>query len=314
MTFEDVLEFASHPFTLFFDTAERLSIPYMLTALMVAIFVYARANRGRPDGGLKGLLPWLFPKDVITHPSAKADYWMFFINKSLIVAIYASIPGQALLWMALVDWVLGPVPQEETAPSLWISLLYTVILAVVVDGVLWFAHYIFHKVPFLWEFHKTHHSAEVMTPLTATRMHPLEELFSSSLSGAAVGITYQLLNHAFGAEHGFIQFLGVNLVLGLFFLAAFNLRHSHVWFQYPYWLQHIFVSPAQHQIHHSRAMKHWDKNMGFIFAFWDWGAGTLYAPKGKEEIRFGLGNGEDGTWNSAKTLYFQPFVNTYALL
>jgi hypothetical protein len=54
--------------------------------------------------------------------------------------------------------------------------------------------------------------------------------------------------------------------------------------------------------------KHWDKNMGFIFAFWDWAAGTLYAPKGKEEITYGLGTDEDGgKWHSLRALYFLPF-------
>jgi len=29
-------------------------------------------------------------------------------------------------------------------------------------------------VPFLWEFHKVHHSANVLTPITAFRVHPVD--------------------------------------------------------------------------------------------------------------------------------------------
>jgi sterol desaturase/sphingolipid hydroxylase (fatty acid hydroxylase superfamily) len=58
--------------------------------------------------------------------------------------------------------------------------------------------------------------------------------------------------------------------------------------------------------------QHWDKNMGFIFAFWDWMAGTLYAPKAREELTFGLGTEEDGgKWHSLRALYFLPFRQTF---
>ncbi|MGR3615791.1 MAG: sterol desaturase family protein [Paracoccaceae bacterium] len=314
MQTQDVLDILSQPLTLFFDTSERLALPYLFAALVIAICIYWRSNFTKSKNRLSDLRSWLLPMDIITHPSARADYWMFVINKSLIVAIYASIPGQALFWVWAVDLLFGQPPAPVGSPSIWIALFYTCVIAVVLDGTLWFAHLLFHKIPILWEFHKVHHSAEVMTPITATRMHPVEELFSATLSGVTMGITYQILNHIFGAGHGMILLFQTNLILGVFFLAAFNLRHSHVWFQYPFWLQHIFISPAQHQIHHSKAKHHWDKNMGFIFAIWDWAAGTLYAPKGKENISYGLGTHEDGHWNSARSLYFRPFKNALALL
>ena len=37
----------------------------------------------------------------------------------------------------------------------------------------WLNHYVPHRVPFLWEFHKVHHSATVLTPLTNFRVHPV---------------------------------------------------------------------------------------------------------------------------------------------
>ena len=49
------------------------------------------------------------------------------------------------------------------------------------DAALWFTHWLFHVVPELWEFHKVHHSAEVMTPITAARMHPVEEIVDQTL-------------------------------------------------------------------------------------------------------------------------------------
>ena len=307
MNFDKIIEVLTHPITLFFDPTQRLSLIYMFTALIVAIGVYfARKRR------LSGLVAWLLPREILLHPSAKADYVMFVLNKSVVFAIYASIIIQSKFWFDLVHGVMGE--PEKAAPSLAITVLTTFVVALTMDAMLWFGHYLFHKIPVLWEFHKVHHSAEVMTPITASRMHPVEEIITSIMSGIAIGVTAALMDQLFGQGVVMLNLFGVNLVLAVFFLAAFNLRHSHVWVRYPVWLQKIFVCPAQHQIHHSRARRHWDKNMGFIFGMWDWAAGTLYAPKTHEKLEFGLGNGEDGTWNSASVLYFRPFANAWRLI
>jgi homoserine O-succinyltransferase len=73
-----------------------------------------------------------------------------------------------------------------------------------------------------------------------------------------------------------------------------NRWRSHAHLLYGNWVNEIYQTTP--------------KNMGFIFAFWDWAAGTLYAPKGKEEITYGLGTDEDGgKWHSLRALYFLPF-------
>ena len=54
-----------------------------------------------------------------------------------------------------------------------------------------------------------------------------------------------------------------------------NLRHSHVKLKYPSFLEYIFISPHQHQIHHSDNPIHFNKNMGSKLAIWDWLLGTL---------------------------------------
>lgn len=306
MTFERLTEILTHPFTLFLDPSQRLSALYMVTALIVAVGVYVARRRS-----LAGLLGWLLPREILLHPSARADYVMFFINKSVVLAIYASIVIQSQFWFDLMHGWLGT--PEKVAPSLAITILTTLVIIVAMDAMLWFGHYLFHKIPVLWEFHKVHHSAEVMTPITASRMHPVEEVITSIMSGLAIGVTAALMDQAFGQGAVMLNLFGVNVVLAIFFLAAFNLRHSHVWVRYPVWLQKIFVCPAQHQIHHSRARHHWDKNMGFIFGLWDWAAGTLYAPKTYERLEYGLGNGEDGTWNRASVLYLRPFANAARL-
>ena len=299
------------PFQQLLDPAYRMSILYLASSLVVALAAYMVLKLRKGEAETVPLLRWLLPLEVLRHPSAQVDFVFYFVNKILLAAIYGSVlvtsPLAQKATLAGLTAVFGP-PGEGFEPHVGFAILATVLTILVLDFALWALHTVFHKIPFLWDYHKVHHSAEVMTPITAARMHPVEEVMDSLLAGACVGATYGILQYVLGPAAIVIKLFEINIILAIFFFAAFHLRHSHVWIRYPVWLQHILVCPAQHQIHHSVDRKHWDKNMGFIFAFWDWAAGTLYAPKGKEEITYGLGTDEDGgTWHSLRALYFLPF-------
>jgi len=105
----------------------------------------------------------------------------------------------------------------------------------------------------------------------------------------------------------------MNLVLFLFYFAGYNLRHSHIPLYYPDRLSRILISPAQHQVHHSNAPRHFDRNMGFMFAIWDRMAGTLYVPRRDEVLEFGLARGEEREFDSLARLYFLPVWKLYRL-
>ena len=75
-----------------------------------------------------------------------------------------------------------------------------------------------------------------------------------------------------------------------------------------------------HQLHHSAARRHRDRNMGFALSIWDQLFGTAYLPAEREHLRLGLGedaNGvdqDDGRWHRLSALYFRPFVGLFRLL
>ena len=313
-----IFNVAIAPLWHFLNPGDRLSLIYQFAALVVAIVVYTlhHARNGRLQ--VAGLVKWLVPMHVLCHPSAQADYAFFVINRMLRAAIYGSVlfwtPMVSLGAGAFFETIFGPAA-EGFGPHVGISLLMALVMLVLTDVTLWAIHYVFHVVPWLWDYHKVHHSAEVMTPITAARMHPVEEITDAAAVSIVTGVCYAGFVHAFGDSAVIFTVFDTNVFMAVFFLAAFNLRHSHVWVRYPTWLQHIFICPAQHQIHHSKAPQHWDRNMGFVFACWDWAAGTLYAPREKEEIEFGLGTEEDGgAWHSLAALYIRPFQQTWARL
>ena len=103
-----------------------------------------------------------------------------------------------------------------------------------------------------------------------------------------------------------MMFLGANIFHFLFLFLGANLRHSHVKLKYPKFLEYIFISPFQHQIHHSNNPKHFSKNMGSKFALWDWMLGTLVLSKSVGRISFGADN-DNSNFDSLFKNLFNPF-------
>lgn len=89
-------------------------------------------------------------------------------------------------------------------------------------------------------------------------------------------------------------------------IAGANLRHSHVWISWGPWLEHVFISPAQHQIHHSNDPVHFDRNMGAFLAIWDRLFGTLQTARGQTVSGSGLTRGKPSPHTSLLRAYWEP--------
>ena len=166
--------------------------------------------------------------------------------------------------------------------------LATVLQILAYELAYWFAHYCFHKVPALWEFHKVHHSAEVMTALTELRQHPVEIIAFMNLIGLSTGAVFGAMTYAFGPGVRPFTLLNGNILTMAFLLTYGHLRHSHMWIAFTGVAGRILQSPAHHQLHHSDNPAHFDKNLGFALAVWDWAFGTLAIPaRTREPIVFG---------------------------
>jgi sterol desaturase/sphingolipid hydroxylase (fatty acid hydroxylase superfamily) len=101
--------------------------------------------------------------------------------------------------------------------------------------------------------------------------------------------------------------LGVNAFLFFFSLIGSNLRHSHVPISYGRFIEKWFISPKQHQIHHSK--KHFNKNYGGYIAIWDRVFGTLCLSNSVKVMKFGLRVDQMKDYLSLKDLILRPFIN-----
>ena len=305
------------PFFYPFAPSQRIHLLYLGSALLLAYMAYNAGIARRGGSVMREFLSHCFPRRIYSHRSAWVDYKFFIVNAiAQPLALGPILIGSAVVtgWtLSLLATLLG-VQGLGLAGGAWATVMMTVAMLLAMDFGLFVAHYLQHKVPALWEFHKVHHSAEVLTPITVYRMHPVDNLLSGTLVGVFQGIVYGLFEFSFADLPGVFAAFGLNFGLFIFYLAGYNLRHSHIWLPYPRALSHVLVSPAQHQIHHSSAPQHFDKNMGFIFAFWDWAAGTLYVPESKEELNYGLDGGEHEEFDSVWTLYVRPFRRLFGRL
>lgn len=286
----------------------RLYWGYLAAALVIAATVYVvRETRAAPFSW-RGLARFVWPKSVWLHPSSILDYKFVVIDLVLftlalgpfVVSSYAVADGVG----AGLRVMFGAPDSAQSAGFVLIAL-FTVSLVVVADLIRFLCHALMHHVPMLWEFHKVHHSAKALTPATLFRAHPLEKFLMASATGIAFGLVLGVFEYVAPQDLTMLTVLGVNVVLFAFFSWA-NLSHSHVWLSFGRRAEHVILSPAQHQVHHSDAPQHRHKNLGSIFALWDWAFGTLYIPPAQERLSFGLGSKEDEAFSSVWRIYTYP--------
>ncbi len=301
---------AVNPFSYLVMPSNRFYWLFLLGALVITGLVYLLRDSKPGQRSLRDLLRFCFPKNVFLHHSAVVDYKFVTANWLLDVLVLGWIFGNIsviALWVGSGLEVLFGAGGAGLDPTVTARVAFTILIMFAVDSGLFFAHYLEYRIPVLWEFHKIHHSAAVLTPITALRMHPIDMIVNLWMIGLFVGMVRGVFSYCYAVEVSAFSIDELDIGTFVFFLAGYHLRHSHIWLPFPKFIRHVISSPALHHIHHSDQPKHFDKNFGRIPLFWDWIYGTLYIPKEREATNFGLYEGEhleyDGVWQ----LFSLPF-------
>ena len=268
---------------------KRVFFGYLCVAFLIAVFVIYHRS-GRKFSVSRCCRSVLSPK-IWFDKSSVADFKLILFNRLIFGGIFLRIFSKSAVGIAVYFFCLEqtwfPSGMQYKLPTFFPPILFTVVLFIIDDYSRYWTHRLMHMIPALWELHKVHHSATVMTPFTVFRTHPAEALIFSTrgalVQGSVVGLCFAL----FGTELSLLTIMGANAASVIFHAVGSNLRHSHVPFRYPEWLESWLISPVQHQIHHSLDPKHYDKNFGVAFACWDRIHGSLcYSDSNK--LRFGL--------------------------
>lgn len=294
----DALSHLPTPLESLTDGRDRLFWLYLAGSAAIALTLVVATAKWPTRARLRAY--WL-------SRDARLDATYFLVawamRTALILPLVLSVQTVAL-------WTLQALTAMLEPPFLaWayrdIVLAYTLALFLLSDLSRYWLHRLMHRSRWLWPFHRVHHAAEVLTPLLVYRIHPLESLaFALRHAVVAGGVTGTFI-FLFGARLDLLTIFGENLFIVALFAFTANLRHSHVRLSYGRWLEHVLVSPAQHQIHHDR--RYLNTNFGSCLAIWDWMFGTLRLPHDTPEApTYGIGP-RGARYATVPALLAEPF-------
>lgn len=281
---------------------------FVITACMFFLFRERAETRRAGD-----FFRYCFPREIYWNKSLWVDLKVGFVNTfvgrffNLTWRINTALIASGITW--LLTAMLGPSAHQASWGLVSITL-FAMAMSAASDFGYFLFHWTAHKFPPLWAIHKLHHSAEVMTPLTAARVHPLERAFMGPFMSLTTGVLVGPALYFYAGTTSAPAIFGLELPGLIFFGLGHLLHHSHVWVYFGPVIGRIIVSPAQHQIHHSSLPHHLDKNFAEHWAIWDTLFGTLYLPKGRETLKLGLAGVAKQPHRGLITAYAMPMLES----
>jgi sterol desaturase/sphingolipid hydroxylase (fatty acid hydroxylase superfamily) len=239
---------------------------YFYWLIAISVLVYA----------LELLFPWRKNQKAI-----REDFWLdafymffnFFLFGLVGYAALSTVVSQAFNdLLANVFGIRNLVAIQVGSLPHWVQLL---ILFLVRDFIQWNIHRLLHWSPWLWQFHKVHHSVREMGFAAHLRYHFMET------------IVYRTLEYLPLAMIGF----GIQdfILVHLFTIAIGHLNHAN--FKLPLGpLKYVLNSPQMHIWHHVKDLPEGKTgiNYGITLSVWDYLFGTASIPYDGRDIPLGF--------------------------
>lgn len=228
---------------------------------------------------LEAAIPWRKNQDKIRKDFWLDAFYMFFNFFLFLLIGYNAVSNVAVEFFndGLKSVGIDNLAffQIQSFPY-WSQLL---ILFLVRDFIQYFIHRLLHKIPFLWNFHKVHHSVKEMGFAAHLRYHWMETIVYRSLEYIPLALI------GFGIDDF--------LIVHLFTLAFGHFNHSNISIPLGFF-KYIFNNPQMHIWHHSKKLpnKH-GVNFGLTLSIWDYLFKTDYIPSNGRDIELGFKNDEN---------------------
>jgi sterol desaturase/sphingolipid hydroxylase (fatty acid hydroxylase superfamily) len=226
--------------------------------------------------GLEIARPWR-----AGQPKFRKDFWldafyMFFNFFLFSLIIYHAASELVVNWFHSLLGVFGItnlVAIEVGAWPIWAQLLT---LFIVRDFIHWNVHRLLHRVAWLWEFHKVHHSVQEMGFAAHLRYHWMEN------------VVYRILEYLPLAMIGF----GINdfIIVHIITVIVGHFNHSNLYLPLGP-LKYLFNNPQMHIWHHARDLPknhRYGMNFGLTLSIWDYLFGSAYIPHDGRDIPLGF--------------------------
>ena len=285
----------------------------VLVAWISSLLGAALAFVFQSDGphSFRRFVAFCFPRKVFGHQLRLDVAFALarrFLYPFVVAPVVIGVATLAYFCHQALAAIFGAVPAHD--PGLWQQLFCFFVFVAYQDFGNFYYHRLAHRVPWLWEFHAVHHSATMLTPPTNRRFHPLQDIYDSFVYQIPPGLFIGIFSYAAQVSLLRTTVLGIDAWFLVNMLSFYQLRHSHIYLRYPRWLERWIMSPAQHQIHHSKNPEHVDRNFGVLTSIWDRLWGTLVYSDTTDPDHFELGlASEQHRYVTFVQLYATPLVN-----
>ena len=225
--------------------------------------------------GLELAFPWRK-----NQPAIRTDFWLdgfymffnFFLFSLIGYNAVSNVAVEAFNDFLALFGINNLVAFQIASWPVWSQFL---LLFVVADFIQWNVHRWLHHSPWLWEFHKVHHSVEEMGFAAHLRYHWMETIVYKSVQYIPLSMI------GFGLDDFFILHL-VTILIG-------HLNHANVKITYGP-LKYVLNNPVMHLWHHAKNIPAGSNgvNYGISLSLWDYLFGTAYIPNQNPNEQLGF--------------------------
>ena len=229
------------------------------------------------------------------QPLTKRLLNLGYVPLSLAFAIFVMQPVASVVASRILTISSnGLLPQLSGKGSIIVQVLFAFSFAVFWDFWQYWLHRWQHRIPWLWETHKFHHSDTALNATTQSRHHIIHLALSTVFYFPVLVIFNTQAPHYVALFvmfrlWGFVNHANLRIAIGP--------------------LTPVVSGPQWHRIHHSTLKEHSDKNFATFFPFIDKLFGTYYRPRKNEFPPSGLQAGEES--RPVREATFEPFLAWY---
>lgn len=146
-------------------------------------------------------------------------------------------------------------------PKLEFSYFNLFLCLLISDLTFYIYHRLHHKFEILWLLHFVHHSDKKLNLSTTYRFSVLEKFYSPIMFIPALLLGFDI----------------TTTLLSFYTMNIYQFFNHSQYLRYPSFIEHIFVTPQMHNMHHDQEIKNQNSNFGSLFSVWDRIFGT-YVP------------------------------------
>lgn len=227
------------------------------------------------------IIPWREKQSIIRKDFWLDGFYMFFnmflfslIAYNAVSNVFVELFNDFLGLFGITNLVAIHI---ENWP-VWAQFL---LMFIVADFLQWSTHMLLHRVPWLWEFHKVHHSVKQMGFAAHLRYHWMETIVYKSIQYIPLTMI------GFGLKDFFVLHM-FNILIG-------HLNHANVGWDYGP-LKYILNNPKMHIWHHAKHLpkvRKYGVNYGITLSIWDYIFGSNYIPESGRDIELGFPGDDD---------------------